>query len=454
MKNRKYLAMMIATAMAVSFTACANNKPATDTEEETVSVYDDVWDGNYTGEEVLDTDQTIETETYNFTKTNSNGLLIKDSSVSFEKLDLKKNSEGSRIREAAVTKGLGASCLVMNSYLTVNAGDISSNAAGATGVFTYSGANSDLTTVNISTEGVYSPGVVCAGGGAATLATCNVTTEGREAAGLRCTDPDSYINVSESKIETKGKNSPGVYVGTSIDLTNCEVTSYSSEVMRFVGAASSWSEGCTLTGNKTGSNANDFNWTVIACSDEKPADGERAEIFITTSTLESHSGGLFYATNTDCAFYVDNCEIINSGADDDYFIRCQGNNDLWGRAGSNGAKCHFVLGGTKASGTVIYDSTSELNFYVTNNSEYTGFVKKDEKFAGEGGNGHCTMGVQDGCKWIVTEGCAFENLQCCGEIVDEEGKAVTVKGTDGTVYMQGDSDITITVETFTEQLDY
>ena len=454
MKNKKFLAIMLGLAMSVSFTACANTTGGADSGEEEVSVYDDVWDGTYDGEEVMETDQKIDTESYNFTKTNANGLVIRDSSVTIGKLDLTKTSEKSRIKEAAVTKGLGAACLVMNGYLTIGEGNVNTNAAGATGVFSYTNANTDLTAVNISTEGVYSPGAVCAGGASTLLYECNVSTEGRESAGVRCTDKDSYMNVMGTTIETKGKNSPGVYVGTSVDLKNCEVTSYSSEVMRFVGPSSTWTEESTLTGNKTGSNANDFNWTVIACADEKPQDGELAEIFFTSSTLTARSGGMFYATNTDCAFYIDNCEIINAEEDDAYLIRCQGNNDLWGRAGSNGAKCQFVLGGTEAKGYVYYDSTSELRFYVTNGSVYTGSVKKDEKFAGDGGEGQCTIGVQDGCRWIVTESCEFENLECCGEIVDADEKPVTVKGTDGSVYMQGESEITITVNSFSDVLGY
>ena len=55
---------------------------------------------------------------------------------------------------------------------------------------------------------------------------------------------------------------------------------------------------------------------------------------------------------------------------------------------------------------------------------------------------------------IVAEGCEFENLQCSGEIVDEEGKAVTVKGADGTVYLEGESGITVTVGTFSDVLSY
>ncbi len=454
MKKKKLLAMLLCMATAVSFTACSKDKPVTEQTGEETALYDDVWDGTYNGEEVLDVDQTIEEEAYNFTGTNRNGLVIKDSRVSFKKLGIVKNSDSTRIREAAVTKGLGAACFVTNGTLLVDEGNISTDAAGATGVFSFTEANADMTSMTINTAGVYSPGVESAGGGSATLSEGTVTTEGREAAGVRCVDPNSYIYVGDSKIETKGKNSPGVYAGASVDLSNCEITAYSSEVLRFSGLAGTWTENCTLTGNKTGTNANDFNWTVIACADEKPGEDECAELYFVTSTLTSHSGGLFYATNTNCAFYIDNCELVNSESDDDYLLRCQGNNDLWGRKGTNGAKCKFVLGGTDAKGGVYYDSSSELNFYVTNMCDFTGFVKKDEKFVPEAGTGHCTIGIQDGCKWIVTQSSEFENLECCGEIVDEEGKAVTVKGKDGTVYMEGDSDITVTVDTFSEVVDY
>ena len=457
MKNKKFIAMMLCLATAVSFSGCTGKTPdaGTAVEEEDNSLYDDEWDGVYTGEEILNSDQTIGTESYNFTKKNSNGLLIEGAKVSFEKLTIKKSSDRTRIKDAALTKGLGAASIVMNGRMEVSEGDIETDAAGATGIFTFTGATSDINSTNVNTKGVYSPGIAAGDGAEVVVAESTILTEGRESSGLRCADANSYMNVSNTNVETKGKNSPGVYVGNSMDLNTCEITAYASEAMRFNGVSSSWIEGCTLTGNKTGNNANDFNWNVIAYSDEKNEGGELTEVFLSTCTLTAHSGGMFYVTNTDASFYVDNCEIVNSESDDDFFLRCQGNNDLWGRMGSNGAKCNFILGGTKVSGGVYYDSISELGMYVTNGSEFTGFVKKDEKFAGDGGNGFCTIGVQDGCKWIVTKDSELENLQCSGgEIVDEEGKAVTVKGTDGTVYMEGESGITVTVNTFSESMDY
>ena len=38
-------------------------------------------------------------------------------------------------------------------------------------------------------------------------------------------------------------------------------------------------------------------------------------------------------------------------------------------------------------------------------------------------------------------------------IVDENGQSVTVKGTDGTVYVQGTSDVTVTVGSYSTSVD-
>ena len=37
--------------------------------------------------------------------------------------------------------------------------------------------------------------------------------------------------------------------------------------------------------------------------------------------------------------------------------------------------------------------------------------------------------------------------------VDENGQSVTVKGTDGTVYLQGTSDVTVTVGSYSTNVD-
>jgi hypothetical protein len=45
------------------------------------------------------------------------------------------------------------------------------------------------------------------------------------------------------------------------------------------------------------------------------------------------------------------------------------------------------------------------------------------------------------------------SLNCEGTITDEDGNPVSVIGTDGTVYVEGTSDYTVTVDSYSETAD-
>ena len=53
--------------------------------------------------------------------------------------------------------------------------------------------------------------------------------------------------------------------------------------------------------------------------------------------------------------------------------------------------------------------------------------------------------------WTVTEDCTIDALYAAGKIVDASGNNVTVKGKDGTVYVQGNSGITVTVSSYSTE---
>ena len=99
-------------------------------------------------------------------------------------------------------------------------------------------------------------------------------------------------------------------------------------------------------------------------------------------------------------------------------------------------------------GSVIWDTISQLDFYMTDGSNLTGAIIDDESFAGNGGDGYCNVYVSDDSTWTVTGDSTVSKLSNAGTIVDDSGKTVTVKGTDGTVYVEGDSDYTITVDKY------
>ena len=104
-------------------------------------------------------------------------------------------------------------------------------------------------------------------------------------------------------------------------------------------------------------------------------------------------------------------------------------------------------------GDVIWDSISKLDFYMTDGSSLTGAVTDDETYAGEGGDGYSNLYIEKGSTWTVTGDSTLTNLSCAGTIQDTSGKTVTIKGTDGTVYVKGDSGYTITVEKYSDSVD-
>lgn len=53
-------------------------------------------------------------------------------------------------------------------------------------------------------------------------------------------------------------------------------------------------------------------------------------------------------------------------------------------------------------GSVIWDTISQLDFYMTDGSNLTGAIIDDESFAGNGGDGYCNVYVSDDSTWTVT----------------------------------------------------
>ena len=104
-------------------------------------------------------------------------------------------------------------------------------------------------------------------------------------------------------------------------------------------------------------------------------------------------------------------------------------------------------------GDVIWDSISQLDFYLTGNSTLTGVFVQDESCAGNGGDGYANLYIGENSTWIVTGDSAVTNLSCSGKIVDADGNTVTVKGTDGTVYVKGNGSYTITVKNWSDSAD-
>ena len=193
---------------------------------------------------------------------------------------------------------------------------------------------------------------------------------------------------------------------------------------------------------------NDNTWTVILyqsmSGDSQVGEGTFS---MEGGTLTSLNGGLFYTTNTESEFTLNNV-AITAAEDCEYFLRVTGNSNQrgWGQSGQNGADCVFTAIEQEMDGDVIWDSISTLDLRLTAGTVFTGAVLDDESCAGNGGTGWCSVTIDEDSAWIVTGDSVVTTLDCAGTLTDAEGNAVTVVGVDGTVYQEGDSAYTVTVE--------
>ena len=252
-----------------------------------------------------------------------------------------------------------------------------------------------------------------------------------------------------------GTGSPAVYCTADISVNDADLTAEGSEGICLEGKNSLRLYDCDLTGNMSDDDQDDCSWNVILYQ-RMSGDSEEGEgtFQMTGGSLTAENGGMFYTTNTESTFYLSDVDITPAD-DSEFFLRCTGNNNQrgWGESGSNGADCNFTAASQKMEGDIIYDSISNLDFYMTDNSTLTGAFADDESCAGNGGDGTCNAYISSDSTWIVTGDSTLTSLANEGTIKDADGNSVTIKGTDGTVYVQGTSSYTITVGSYSTSAD-
>ena len=199
---------------------------------------------------------------------------------------------------------------------------------------------------------------------------------------------------------------------------------------------------------------NDCTWNVILYQ-SMSGDSEvgNSTFEMEGGSLTAKNGGMFYTTNTESTFVLSGV-IITNAENSEFLLKCTGNSNQrgWGESGKNGADCSFTAKAQELQGDVIWDSISQLDFYLTEGSTLTGAFVEDESNAGNGGDGYASLSIDEDSTWIVTGDSVLTTLHCAGKIIDSNGKQVTIQGTDGSVYVKGDSSCKITVENFEDTL--
>lgn len=388
---------------------------------------------------------------FSSTGSDENAILVSNgANVTLKNITLDRTSSDSTGGDSSSFYGIGAGLLVTDGTVTIDNATITTDSAGGAGIFSYGNGNVTVSDSTITTTQDTSGGIHVAGGGTLTAKNLTVTTDGASSAAIRSDRGGGTMTVDGGSYTSNGTGSPAVYCTAYISISNASLTANGSEAVCIEGLNSLKLTDCDLTGNIPENEQNDCNWTVILYQ-SMSGDSEvgNSNFSMTGGSLTSENGGMFYTTNTESTFYLSGVDL-NYSDSNDFLLKCTGNSNArgWGSSGANGADCEFTADSQTLAGKIIWDSISQLDVSLKNKSTWTGSFVQDESNAGNEGDGYADLTVDSSSTWIVDGDSTLSSLTCKGTITDADGNTVTVQGTDGTVYVNGTSDYTITVNSY------
>lgn len=401
-------------------------------------------------------DTEVDGETIASTGTDENAVNVSEgASVTLKDVTITRDSSESTGGDNSSFYGVGAAVLATDGNAYVKGGTVTTDTAGGAGLFAYNNGTVYAADTKITTKQDTSGGIHAAGGGMFYAWDLDVETNGESSAAIRSDRGGGKMVVDGGTYTSNGTGSPAIYSTADIAVNEATLAANGSEAICIEGLNSIHLYDSDLTGNMSDDSRNDCTWNVILYQSMSGDSEVGNSIFeMDGGSLTAKNGGMFYTTNTESTITLDDVDITNA-EDSEFFLKCTGNANQrgWGTTGANGADCLFTAIDQTMEGNVIWDSISDLDFYMTGESTLTGAVVQDEGNAGGGGDGYCNLYIGEDATWIVTGDSIVSALHCAGTIEDNEGKTVTVKGTDGTVYVKGDGSYTITVTSYEDSAD-
>ena len=401
-------------------------------------------------------DETVSDTSLESTGTDENAALISNGAeVTFSNDAISRTSSDSQGGDNSSFYGVGAAVLATDGTAYVKDSTVTTDSKGGAGLFAYGDGTVYVADTDITTQQDTSGGIHAAGGGKLYAWDLNVETNGESSAAIRSDRGGGTMVVDGGTYTSNGVGSPAVYCTADIAVNNAELTANGSEAVCIEGLNSLRLYNSNLTGNMSDDDQNDTTWTVILYQ-SMSGDSEvgNSTFQMDGGTITSKNGGLFYTTNTECTITLKDVDITYND-DNEFFLQCTGNNNQrgWGQSGANGSDCNFTADSQDMKGNVIWDSISDLDFYMTNGSTLEGAFVNDESNAGNGGDGYCNVVIDKDSTWTVTGDSTIASLSNARTITDADGKTVSIVGTDGTTYVEGDSDYTITVGSYQDSAD-
>ncbi|MBR3523674.1 MAG: hypothetical protein IKN87_03210 [Bacilli bacterium] len=273
--------------------------------------------------------------------------------------------------------------------VTIKNANITTDATGANGVFSYGGSattnnsSSDNTTINISDSTITtskdnSGGIMTTGGGIMNATNLTITTAGTSSAAIRSDRGGGTVTVNKGTYKTTGKGSPAIYSTADITVKNATLISTSSEGAIIEGKNSITLENVELTDTNNQLNGQSTTYKNIFLYQSMSGDAAEGKAVFTSknSTITTNKGDSFYVTNTTAEINLENNKIINNDSTGN-FLRIQ--KDSWGNSGSNGGTVTLNLTNQEVNGNIVVDSISKLTIKLSDGSTFKGAINNSNE---------------------------------------------------------------------------
>ncbi len=342
----------------------------------------------------------------------------------------------------AATKN--STAYISNSALT--SASEGSNAIFATG----SNAKVYAKNVTINTTGNSSRGLDATYEGTIIASDVNITTTGEHCGAIATDRGGGNISVDGTALSTAGQGSPLIYSTGVIEVNNATGEATGAQIVGMEGLNTVRIKNSTLTGSAKKASEAVSNGVILYQSTSGDSSTGTANFEASDSTLTSKitNGAMFYITNTDANIVLSNT-TLNFDEDSNTLLTAGGNDasNGWGSVGSNGGNVTFTAIKENLKGNISCDGISNVTFYLTDGTTYTGTIINDTTYDGDGG---VSMNLTSDTKWIVTKDTTIKSLNAASgsSITDSNGNTVTIKTSDGKTVVNGNSDITITTDSY------
>ncbi len=343
---------------------------------------------SYSASLEINEDKIITNENYESTNSDENAVLVSgevEVSISDSKITKTGDSDGG---DNTSFYGTNSGIIAKDgANLTLINLEITTDATGANGVFSYGGSattnntNSDGTTITISdsiitTNKDNSGGIMTTGGGTMIANNLTINTSGVSSAAIRSDRGGGNVTVNGGTYTTFGAGSPSIYSTANIKVSNAKLISNASEGIVIEGKNSVSIDNTTLTdtNNKLNGQSTTYKNVFLYQSMSGDASVGNSTFAATNSNIITNKGDTFYITNTSAIINLENNTITNNDSAGN-FLRAQ--SDSWGTKGSNGGEVTLNMTNQKALGNIVIDNISTLEMNLKNNSYYEGVINSD-----------------------------------------------------------------------------